>query len=717
MPHVVRPLSGRGRWAALALAVVLLTAASLAHGPVGRIEGTVRDSAGAPIAHAQVFVVGLAFNTLTDSAGHYRLVDVPVGTYTIRAAFIGYRSTELTKVPVRANQTTPADLILEQTAVALQEITVTSYTDRLPVRPVQPRDEAATVTTGPPTATLPSAMPPAPGIQGGVSSGIARGARLGIGVEPGNTENYAVIEESRFLPAAANPRSTFSIDVDAASYTNVRRFLTAGQRPPQDAVRIEEFLNYFRYDYPEPRGAAPFSITTDLAVAPWASEHRLLRIGIKGRSLATRAVPPSNLVFLLDVSGSMQPPNKLPLVKQAFRLLVHELRPEDRVAIVVYAGAAGLVLPSTPGSDKATILAALDRLEAGGSTAGGAGLRLAYDIARRHYAPKANNRVILATDGDFNVGESSDAAMVRLIEERRDQGLFLTVLGFGTGNLKDSRMEQIADKGNGHYAYVDNLTEARRIFVREFAGTLVTIAKDVKIQVEFNPARVAAYRLVGYENRALRTEDFADDKKDAGELGAGHTVTALYELVPVGASTSGPRSNSATSRRPARRAGCSGSRFAFGARSRRRPATSGSPRRWPASAWCSGRRSTGAPRRSTRCWLWPGARRARTRTASAPSSSGSSSRRAGSGSCPRRQRRSSRVSARGVSWRQGTARPRTCTLGRDAGPWRALARRRGHHGDDSHRHPWGTRRQGRRLDGARQRRPAPRQTKCGMRPW
>ncbi len=530
MPLVVRSHRGRGRWATLALAIALLTAASVGHAPVGSIAGTVRDAAGAPIAHAQVFVVGTAYNTVSDSAGRYRLADVPVGTYTLHAGFIGYRSTELEQVPVRANQTTPVDLILEQTSVQLQEVTVTTYTG-----PLQPRDESATVTTGSQSVTL----PPAAGVQGGVATGITGNAYPQRGMEPGNTENYAVIEESRFLAAASNPRSTFSIDVDAASYTNVRRFLTDGQRPPPDAVRIEEFLNYFRYDYPEPRGAAPFSVTTDLAEAPWAPEHRLLRIGIKGRSLRTAAVPPSNLVFLLDVSGSMMPPNKLPLVKQAFRLLVHELRPEDRVAIVVYAGAAGLVLPSTPGSDKPTILAALDRLEAGGSTAGGAGLQLAYDIARQHYARDVNNRVILATDGDFNVGESSDAAMVRLIEERRDQGIFLTVLGFGTGNLKDSRMEQIADKGNGHYAYVDNLTEARQVFVREFAGTLVTIAKDVKIQVEFNPARVAAYRLVGYENRALRTEDFADDKKDAGELGAGHTVTALYELVPVGVSMAG----------------------------------------------------------------------------------------------------------------------------------------------------------------------------------
>jgi Ca-activated chloride channel family protein len=539
MPLVVRSHRGRGRWATLVLALALLTAATAGHAPVGSIAGTVRDSAGGPIANAQVFVVGTAFNALSDSTGRYRLADVPVGTYTLRAAFIGYQNTVLEQVPVRANQTTPVDLVLLPTSVQLQEITVLTYTDQLPVQPLQPRNEAATATTGRPTAPPPSAKPPTAGVRGSVAAGITANSYTQSGLEPGNTENYAVIEESRFLPATANPRSTFSIDVDAASYTNVRRFLTAGQRPPPDAVRIEEFLNYFRYDYPEPKGAAPFSVTTDLAEAPWAPEHRLLRIGIKGRSLQTAAVPPSNLVFLLDVSGSMTPPNKLPLVKQALRLLVHELRPQDRVAIVVYAGAAGLVLPSTPGSDKATILAALDRLEAGGSTAGGAGLRLAYDIARQHYARDVNNRVILATDGDFNVGESSDAAMVRLIEERRDQGIFLTVLGFGTGNLKDSRMEQIADKGNGNYAYVDNLTEARRVFVREFAGTLVTIAKDVKIQVEFNPARVAAYRLVGYENRALRTEDFADDKKDAGELGAGHTVTTLYELVPVGASMAG----------------------------------------------------------------------------------------------------------------------------------------------------------------------------------
>jgi Ca-activated chloride channel family protein len=501
------------------LAALLLTGAAEPPPPAGRIEGTVRDSTGAAIANAQVTVASRPWTAMSDSTGHYRLADLPDGRYTVRASAMGYESQEVADVRVTAGAATRLDFTLPP----------------MPAEQRRRQDEAGAVAgaakrTGADWRVMSREALAAPQTANGQWYPAA---------EPMNTENYAVIEESRFLPAGANPRSTFSIDVDAASYTNVRRFLTSGQRPPKDAVRIEELLNYFRYDYPEPDGKDRFSVTTDLAVAPWAPEHRLLRIGIRGRSLRTESVPPSNLVFLLDVSGSMQPPNKLPLVKQAFRLLVQELRPQDRVAIVVYAGAAGLVLPSTPGSDKATILAALDRLEAGGTTAGGAGLRLAYEVAKQHYDRGGNNRVILATDGDFNVGESSDGAMVRLIEERRDQGIFLTVLGFGTGNLKDSRMEQIADKGNGHYAYVDNLNEARRVFVREFAGTLVTIAKDVKIQVEFNPAKVAAYRLVGYENRALRNEDFADDRKDAGELGAGHTVTALYEIVPVGASLEG----------------------------------------------------------------------------------------------------------------------------------------------------------------------------------
>ncbi len=558
MSHIVRSrFAGRRLGVSVLGAIAVMVLAGAVAVSPGWIAGSVRDQAGGPISNAQVFVVGTSLTALSDSAGKYRIDGVPAGTHAVRGAFIGYKTMEVRDVVVRDGKGTTVDLTLEQSAVDMQELTVTSQ-----AQPLVPRDDGRNVQERNPREVTPSAgyrgdaFVGAAGVMLSPSTAVTEssaptpaaaappsGAPMGKTTAPSvapvfpremNTENYAAVAESRFLPAADNPRSTFSIDVDAASYTNVRRFLTSGQRPPRDAVRVEEFLNYFRYDYPEPKGKDRFSVTTDVAVAPWATEHRLLRVGIKGKSLKPAAVPPTNLVFLIDVSGSMRPENKLPLVKESFRLLVNELREQDRVAIVVYAGAAGLVLPPTPGCDKATILAALDRLEAGGSTAGGAGLRLAYDVARQNYARGSNNRVILATDGDFNVGESSDAAMVQLIEERRDQGIFLTVLGFGTGNLKDSRMEQIADKGNGHYAYVDNLKEGRRVFVREFAGTLMTLAKDVKIQVEFNPAKVQAYRLIGYENRALKNEDFADDRKDAGELGAGHTVTALYEIVPVG---------------------------------------------------------------------------------------------------------------------------------------------------------------------------------------
>lgn len=355
-----------------------------------------------------------------------------------------------------------------------------------------------------------------------------------IDASSADTEAYAAIDENPFLSVAANPLSTFSVDVDRASYSNVRRFLNEGRLPPRDAVRIEELVNYFAYDYPEPSGRDPFSVTTEVAPAPWNPRHELVRIGLKGKSVDLENMPPGNLVFLIDVSGSMNEPMKLPLLKEAFAMLVDQLRPQDRVAIVVYAGSAGLVLPSTPGSEKGRIQDALAGLEAGGSTAGGEGIRLAYRIAWENRIEGGNNRVILATDGDFNVGVSSDAEMVRLIEEKRKQGTFLTVLGFGEGNLKDTKMEQIADKGNGHYSYIDSSLEARKVLVGELGGTLLTIAKDVKLQIEFNPERVASYRLIGYENRMLRNEDFNDDAKDAGEIGAGHTVTALYELVPVG---------------------------------------------------------------------------------------------------------------------------------------------------------------------------------------
>jgi Ca-activated chloride channel family protein len=350
-----------------------------------------------------------------------------------------------------------------------------------------------------------------------------------------NTEEYDRIYENEFLDALSNPLSTFSIDVDTASYSNVRRFINNSQLPPQDAVRIEEFINYFSYDYAQPQDEHPFSITTELSDAPWNPAHKLVQVGLQGRDIPKAQLPDSNLVFLLDVSGSMDQPNKLPLVKQGFRLLVEQLYEKDSVAIVVYAGAAGLVLPPTSGDQKAVISQAIDNLEAGGSTAGGEGIELAYQVAKENFIPGGNNRVILATDGDFNVGPSSDAELVRLIEQKRDEGVFLTILGFGSGNYKDSKMEQLADKGNGNYAYLDSIREANKVLVSELAGTLLTIAKDVKIQIEFNPAKVKAYRLIGYENRLLAKEDFADDTKDAGELGAGHSVTALYEIIPVGA--------------------------------------------------------------------------------------------------------------------------------------------------------------------------------------
>ncbi|MCA4898880.1 MAG: von Willebrand factor type A domain-containing protein [Bacteroidota bacterium] len=349
-----------------------------------------------------------------------------------------------------------------------------------------------------------------------------------------NTEEYDGINENIFHGALQNPLSTFSIDVDAASYSNIRRFIQLGQRPPKDAVRIEEMVNYFDYDYKQPTGEDPFSIYTEIAAAPWNKKHKLVHIGLQGKNIPKENLPASNLVFLIDVSGSMSDENKLPLLKASFKLLVEQLREQDRVAIVVYAGAAGLVLPSTSGAEKKKIIESLENLQAGGSTAGGEGIKLAYKIAKENFRKDGNNRVILATDGDFNVGESSNAAMERLVEEKRNDGIFLTTLGFGMGNYKDSKMEILADKGNGNYMYIDSILEAQKALVNEFGGTLFTIAKDVKLQIEFNPAKVKAYRLIGYENRMLKNEDFNNDKKDAGELGSGHTVTALYEIVPVG---------------------------------------------------------------------------------------------------------------------------------------------------------------------------------------
>jgi len=352
--------------------------------------------------------------------------------------------------------------------------------------------------------------------------------------EPHNTEEYDFIQENTFIAPTVSPLSTFSIDVDAASYSNLRRFINQGQQPPKDAVRIEEMVNYFDYDYPQPTGEDPFEVITEYSDCPWNADHRLLHIGLQGKEIPKDNLPASNLVFLCDVSGSMQSSDKLPLLQSSLKMLTNNLRSEDKVSLVVYAGSSGVVLAPTGGDQKAKIREAIDGLFAGGSTAGAEGIELAYKQAKSAFIKGGNNRIILATDGDFNVGMSSDAELIRLIEKERDNDIFLTVMGFGTGNLKDNKMEKIADHGNGNYAYIDNINEARKVLVKEFGGTLFTIAKDVKLQLEFNPNHVAGYRLIGYENRLLNKEDFNDDKKDAGELGAGHTVTAMYEIIPAG---------------------------------------------------------------------------------------------------------------------------------------------------------------------------------------
>jgi Ca-activated chloride channel homolog len=347
-------------------------------------------------------------------------------------------------------------------------------------------------------------------------------------------EEYDSFVENQFETPKNAPLSTFSIDVDNASYTNIRRFLNNGQTVPKDAVRIEEMVNFFKYNYPQPQDQHPFSINTEYSDCPWNPKHQLLKIGLQGKNIPTENLPASNLVFLIDVSGSMSDANKLPLLKQSMKILVNELRKEDKVAIVVYAGAAGMVLPPTTGDKKQTIINALDNLNAGGSTAGGAGIELAYKTAMENFIKGGNNRVILATDGDFNVGSSANTDMQTLIEEKRKSGVFLTCLGYGMGNYKDSKMEILANKGNGNYAYIDNIQEANRFLGKEFKGSMFAIAKDVKIQIEFNPKHVQAYRLIGYENRKLRPEDFKNDAIDAGELGSNHTVTALYEIIPTG---------------------------------------------------------------------------------------------------------------------------------------------------------------------------------------
>lgn len=464
---------------------------------------------GSSLPGVNVLLKGTSNGTVTDGRGHYSIT-VPEQGGVLAFSFIGMVTKEVTIGKVN---TVNVQLALD--TQSLNEVVVAGYATQRPGRQERKSKRGAPMES--------EAMYDKSYVQPGDYR------------QPDtNTEEYDAINENIFLEASKNPLSTFSIDVDAASYSNIRRFINNGQRPPKDAVRIEEMVNYFDYDYSQPSNDDPFAVITEISTAPWNPRHKLVHIGLQGRKIPVENLPPSNLVFLIDVSGSMDQVNKLPLLKTSFKMLVEQLRPQDHVAIVVYAGAAGLVLEPTSGDDKKKIIAALDHLQAGGSTAGGAGINLAYAVAKEHFRKDGNNRIILATDGDFNVGESSNQSMERLIEEKRKDGIFLTVLGYGMGNYKDSKMEILADKGNGNYAYIDNITEARKVLVNEFGGTLFTIAKDVKLQIEFNPANVNAYRLIGYENRMLKSEDFNNDRKDAGELGSGHTVTALYEIIPAG---------------------------------------------------------------------------------------------------------------------------------------------------------------------------------------
>lgn len=500
----------RARVPVLILLVCLAASLLLALEPATLVI-TVTDRDGAVVPGVVITITGpVERSGVSDKNGECRFIGMAPGTYQIRAELPGFK-TGVDRVTLRDGQTRRLTTVLQLGSVQ-ETVTVSVETPLVDTS----RSLSVAVSGDVPGYGNPYVYEPS-----------YRYARP-------NTESYADAGENPFRSVSADPLSTFSIDVDTASYANMRRFLNEGQMPPAEAIRIEELINYFHYSYPQPRGDQPFSITTELAACPWNDTHRLALIGLQGKELEKSEVPSRNLVFLIDVSGSMMSPDKLPLVRYGLRMLADTMRANDRVAIVVYAGASGVVLESTPGNRKERIDRAIAGLEAGGSTNGGAGIRLAYQIARENFIKDGVNRVILATDGDFNVGMVDQADLTRLIERERESGVFLSVLGVGTGNLKDSTMEMLADKGNGNYSYLDSMHEAHRVLVKEAGSTLVTIAKDVKIQIEFNPKTVNAYRLIGYENRMLNKEDFNDDRKDAGEVGAGHSVTAIYEIVPAG---------------------------------------------------------------------------------------------------------------------------------------------------------------------------------------
>jgi Ca-activated chloride channel family protein len=460
----------------------------------------------------------------SDLKGEYSFKNLKPGTYKITANYVGYADYSMSGILVTGSKITNHDIKLKPSSIQLQEVTIT---EKIPMV------QLSSVSSYKMTVES-SNYVGAPKQSRKKEKGRHDGDFKSAPVQSYNREGYNRIYDNEFKDSKQDPLSTFSIDVDRASYSNVRRFLTQGQLPEADAVRIEEMINYFNYSYPQPKNEDPFSITTQYTECPWNKKHSLIHIGLQGKEVKMDNMPANNLTFLIDVSGSMSSEDKLPLLKSGLRLLIDNMRPEDRVSMVVYAGAAGVVLAPTSGEHKEKIYEALEKLNSGGSTAGGEGIVLAYKTARENFSAKGNNRIILATDGDFNVGISSDGELTRLIEKEREDGIFLSVLGFGTGNYQDGKMEQLADKGNGNYAYIDNILEAKKVLVKEMGGTLLTIAKDVKLQIEFNPAKVKAYRLVGYENRLLNKEDFNDDKKDAGELGSGHTVTAIYEIIPKG---------------------------------------------------------------------------------------------------------------------------------------------------------------------------------------
>lgn len=544
----------------LFLATILLAYAFLDEN--SSIEGKITDeSTGTPLSFAYVRLFhgkNKITATQSDADGNYIIKDVAPGKYNLISDFLGYQSNVQSDIELKPGKNV-VNFVMKVSQVQLDCVTISEY--KAPLIDIENTTSSATITSHKIKNLKTKSVNSIAATQAGTSSNMnIRGSRDSkqvyyidgvrtiykpdlkqVKVEE-NNESYGKYIENKFISPLDEALSTFSIDVDRESYSVVRRFLNSGKLPPQDAIRIEEMINYFDYNYEVPSGDDPFYLFSSLSECPWNTEHKVLHLALNTRQVDKSKLPASNFVFLIDVSGSMEDENKLPLVKSSLRLLTDQLRPEDKVAIVVYAGSAGCILPSTSISEKNKILNALENLRAGGSTAGGAGIQLAYKIAKENYIAGGNNRVVLATDGDFNVGISDNQGLEDLISSKREENIFLSVLGFGMGNYKSDKMQILADKGNGIHAYIDDIQEAKKVLIKEFTGSMFTLAKDVKIQVEFNPGLVTAYRLIGYENRMLAKEDFNNDTKDAGEVGVGHSVTALYEIVTSGSKTEFPGS-------------------------------------------------------------------------------------------------------------------------------------------------------------------------------